>query len=309
MADIDTPIRLFDVFTEWRVDWLCAAAVAVLAVGYIRLRRDAHRRTIRWPWHRDALVGVGLAAVVWTTSGMLQARDDQLMWVWTTQQLLLLLVVPVVVLAGQPLALVRTVRGPDAPVLRLLDAPPVRWLGHPFLGPLLVPVVAAVLFFGGVGEWSLGSPVAGWVLHLVLLGLGALVAIPLVDRGDERASLAVGAALAVGLVELMVDAFPGIVLTFRHHLMLTTFGANRPAWAGSALADQHLAGGILWAVAEVLDVPFLVLATVAWLRADAREAAAVDTALDQVTADTDSDPVRVRPWWEDDAALRERFRR
>lgn len=306
MADIDAPVRLFDVFTEWRPDWFSVALIVTTAAGYLWLRRTGRRRDVRWPRHRDVVVVTGLLAALWTTSGVLQARSGRLMWMWTTQELLLFLVVPVVVLAGQPLSLIRSVRGPHSTALRLLGSRPARMLGHPLLGPLLVPVVAALLFFGGVGAWALSSPVDGWTLHLVLLGLGALVAIPLVDRDDARGSLAVGLALAVGLVELMLDAFPGIVLTFQHHLVLPSFAVDRPAWAGTALGDQHLAGGILWAVAEVLDVPFLVLATVAWLRADARETLRTDQALDAVTdaaAGTD------RPWWEDDPELRQRFSR
>ena len=78
----------------------------------------------------------------------------------------------------------------------------------------------------------------------------------------------------------MVDAIPGIVLSFQTHLTLTQFGVNHPAWAPAALDDQHTAGGILWAVAEVLDLPFLVLAATRWMRADAVEARRIDAELD-----------------------------
>ena len=75
------------------------------------------------------------------------------------------------------------------------------------VGPVLVPVIAALLFFGGLGALALQTQVGGWGLHLLLLGLGALIALPLVDQDDDRSSLAVGLALRVGLLELMVDAF------------------------------------------------------------------------------------------------------
>ena len=145
-----------------------------------------------------------------------------------------------------------------------------------------------------------------------------------------------GLALGVGLLELMVDAFPGIMLSFQTHLTLTQFGVNRPAWAPTALDDQHTAGGILWAVAEVLDLPFLVLAATKWMRADAVEARRVDAELDaesphpaastapQRPADGTAVPVvageaptapahpdappMTRPWWLDDPELRDRYR-
>jgi putative copper resistance protein D len=106
------------------------------------------------------------------------------------------------------------------------------------------------------------------------------------------------------------------------------------------LDDQHTAGGILWAVAEVLDLPFLVLAATRWMRADAVEARRIDAELDAESASppasalpAPSSPVRPdehtalpagteapakpthpdtpgmsRPWWLDDPELRDRYR-
>jgi len=340
VTDVDSPLVLADLFTQWRIDWVTLVVAVAVGVGYVRARLAARRRGVRWPVRRDLFVALGLLAAVWTSCGFLQARSDQLMWVWTTQQLLLLLVIPIIVLAGQPLSLVRQAGGAESRVVRVLGSGPVRAVGHPLVGPVLVPVIAALLFFGGVGALALQSQVGGWGLHLLLLGLGALIALPLVDQDDDRSSLAVGLALGVGLLELMVDAFPGIVLSFQTHLTLTQFGVNRPAWAPSALDDQHTAGGILWAVAEVLDLPFLVLAATRWMRADAVEARRIDAELDAESASppasalpASSSPVRPdehtavpagteapakpthpdtpgmsRPWWLDDPELRDRYR-
>ena len=341
VTDVDSPLVLADLFTQWRIDWVTLVVAVAVGVGYVRARLAARRRGVRWPVRRDLFVALGLLAAVWTSCGFLQARSDQLMWVWTTQQLLLLLVIPIIVLAGQPVSLVRQAGGSESNVIRVLGSGPVRAVGHPLVGPVLVPVIAALLFFGGVGALALQSQVGGWGLHLLLLGLGALIALPLVDQDDDRSSLAVGLALGVGLLELMVDAFPGIVLSFQTHLTLTQFGVNRPAWAPSALDDQHTAGGILWAVAEVLDLPFLVLAATRWMRADAVEARRIDAELDAESSSppassplASSPPVRPeektavragideapakpthpdapamsRPWWLDDPELRDRYR-
>ena len=126
------------------------------------------------------------------------------------------------------------------------------------------------------------------------------------------------------------------MLSFQTHLTLTQFGVNRPAWAPAALDDQHTAGGILWAMAEVLDLPFLVLAATRWMRADAVEARRIDAELDaespaaaaspppQRPADGTAVPAGIaeartapahpdaplmsRPWWLDDPELRDRYR-
>lgn len=210
--------------------------------------------------------------VLWTTSGLLEARGFQLMWVWTTQVLLLLLVVPVVLLTAQPVALTRAAYGPQAGLLRVLRSRPVRWAGHPALSLLYVPIANWLLFFGGVGDFTLRSAAAGWVLHVVLLVLGAVIALPLLDIEDDRTSLAVGLTVAIATVELLLDAIPGIVLRLETHLQISRFGMPRPPWSPSWLADQQTAGAILWTVAELLDMPFLILTIRQWIRIEQREA-------------------------------------
>lgn len=338
----DSPPVAADLLTQWQIDPVTLAVTLIVGVGYLRARRRGRAQGIAWPLRHDLFVAVGLAVAVWTSCGFLQVRSDQLMWVWTTQQLLLLLVIPVIVLAGQPVALLRR-SAPDRSVtLRVLDSRPVRILGHPLVGPLLVPIIAALLFFGGLGAFALQSAAAGWAVHLLLLGVGALVALPLIDRDDSRSAMAVALALGVGMIELLLDAFPGAALTFDPHLTLSHFAIDHPAWAPPVLDDQHTAGAILWAVAEILDLPFLVLVTTRWMRKDAAEAAAIDADLDAQdaalaaalrptgggpaeatpagsTAETaraattgpgrhPAAPAMTAPWWLDDDQLRHRYR-
>src|SRR5205823_14085380 len=111
--------------------------------------------------------------------------------------------------------------------------------------------------------------------------------------------------------ELLVDAVPGIVLRLQTSLS-SSFFTHRLArdWALSPINDQQRAGAILWAVAEVLDLPFLLLIFRRWVRADAREAAEIDTVLDaeRIARESGPEPARDEPWWLSDPRLRDRFR-
>lgn len=298
------------VVTDWRADYITAAVGALVLIGYVRTRLKARRDRISWPVRRDVVFGVGMLAVAWTSCGFPEARSGQLMWVWTTQQLVLLLIVPVIVLSGQPVALVRAVSGAGSWLLRALRSGPLAILGHPLIGPLLVPLICFLLFFSGLGEAAAQSVIVAGLLHLALLLVGCLIVFPLLDADDQRSSLAVGLALGVGFVELILDAFPGIILRFQTHLTIAHFGTDRPAWSGGWLDDQHIAGGILWVVAETLDLPFLVLAATRWIRADAREAARIDAELDarQSLGEDGADRATDRPWWLDDPSMRRRYR-
>jgi putative copper resistance protein D len=315
-----SPLTVADAVTQWRPDLLTLAVLTLVVVGYVRARHVLRAAGRPWPATRDALFAVGILLAAWVTSGFPEARAHQLMWMWTAQQLALLLAVPVVIMAAQPVALARTAFGPRALPVRTLESPFLRVAGHPALGMLYVPVVSALLLFGGVGSWAVQRTPGTDLLHVVLLALGAVIALPLVDVEDRRTSLAVGLAVAIGALELLVDAVPGIVLRLETHLVMPPFGIGRPPWAPSWLADQQAAGGILWTVAELLDMPFLVLMIVQWMRVERREARLIDAELDRaertrpnpVSGDPAAEhagPAAARPWWLDDPELRARYGR
>jgi len=313
VPDLDHPVRLADLVAQWRPDWLSAGVLVAATVAYVLARRRLRGQRRTWPWPRDAGFALGVLLAGWVTCGFLQARGSQLMWVWMSQILLLLLVVPVVLVTAQPLALARTAYGSGNGMARLLRSRPVRVLGHPALTLLYVPLVTGLLVFGGLGNLTVRSAPAGWALHVVLLGIGAAIALPLLDVDDRRTSLAVGAAVALSTVELLIDAIPGIVLRLETHLEVAAFGLHRPTWSPSWLPDQQTAGAILWTVAELLDLPFLVLAIRQWIRVERREAVRIDAELDRAAIASPDGGGEVtatsRPWWLDDPSLRGRYGR
>ena len=69
---------------------------------------------------------------------------------------------------------------------------------------------------------------------------------------------------------------------------------------------------MLWCVAELLDLPFLVLVFRQWIRADANDAADIDAVLEAERAargEESDDESRDTPWWLSDPAMQERLRR
>lgn len=286
-----------------------AAVAAVLAVTWYLV---ALRRSRGWPRRRTVSFMIGVALFAWTTNGFAQVYSHALFWVWTAQVLLLLLAVPVIVMAGQPVALARQVRGEKAPLVRLSRSPVGRLFANPLVGPALVPVLSAVFFFGPVPRWAIANDALGWPLQVLIALAGALIVLPLVTSEDTSSSMAVGLALAIGVFELILDAVPGIILRLNTHIATTYFDVRtHTSWAPSALRDQQTAGALLWTVAEVIDLPFLILVYLQWLRADERDAARIDTVLDAeriARGGEDSDPTD-EPWWLSDPAMRERLRR
>lgn len=144
--------------------------------------------------------------------------------------------------------------------------------------------------------------------------------LPLVGLDETASSLAVGLSLAIGSFELVLDALPGVILRLHQGLVTSWFDhRDRHSWTPDALHDQRVAGAILWCIAELIDLPFLVLVYRRWVRADARDAARVDAVLEAERAarqglrpeDDETPPPlaeRDAPWWVSDPAMQRRLR-
>jgi len=107
--------------------------------------------------------------------------------------------------------------------------------------------------------------------------------LPLVSNQSRRTSLFVSAEFMIAFVELMLDAIPGVILsisdTVQDGLVNRPIGA--PIWFGSALSDQHFSGNLLWMIAELGDVPILVLLFIRWLRHDRKDQKTMDVLSDE----------------------------
>ena len=303
--------------TQWTWQPFAIALALLLGGWYLRGVRAVRERGTRWPAWRGLVFGLGLALWLWTTCGFLEVYVASLYSVWATQVLTIWLLVPAVLLAGQPLQLALTLGGRDGAVGRLVESRFVRAFHNPLLGPALLPVVAAGLFFGPLPGWAVQWPAVDWALHVMLLTLGALIVLPLLGIETNPTSLAMGLSIAIAAFELLLDAIPGIVLRL-HNSAATSYFAVRAVhtWSPGALHDQKFAAAILWAVAELSDAPFLLLLFARWLRADAREAAAVDAVLEAeyvarraLRGDSDEAPAADAPWWVSDPEWQERLRR
>jgi putative membrane protein len=293
---------LGSVFTEWTWQPLAIAAVVLLGGWYALAARRSRRRRAG----RAVTFGAGLALLLWTTCGFPGAYVGALFWVWTAQQLSLLLLVPLVILFGRPLDLV-----PRGSLLaRALRTPFARALSNPLIGPAVVPLLSAVLFFGPLPRWAIDVPVVGWVEQLLVVAVGAVIVLPLVGTEEIPSSLRVGLALAIGSFELVLDAVPGLALRLHRSLSTSYFDSRSVhSWTPSALHDQQTAGAILWCVAELIDLPFLILVFRQWIRADARDAAQVDAVLEaERLARSSPTEERDTPWWLNDPAVRDRMR-
>jgi putative membrane protein len=193
--------------------------------------------------------------------GIVGVYDQTLRWAFVLRLALLFFAVPTFAAFAAPVTLLRT--GGPARLARaasaVMGSRPVRVLGTAIVSPLVALAITVLV------------PVLGF----------ALLA-PLSEPGVLRSSTFVTAEFLLAFVELMLDAIPGIVLRITNHVLDgATVMASGPGWFPSPLRDQHLAGDLLWFIAEVADVPVLISLFVRWQRTDRREARDVDALSDE----------------------------
>jgi len=297
---------------------------AVYAWGVARVRS----RGLQWPARRTMAWLAGIASLLVITVGSLGARAHTLLWMYTVQVLTLLLATPVLFAYGRPLALAADALSPGASAraLHARSGALLRLASNPAIGPLVVPIVLAVIFFSPVLTVTLEHSWAYYLLQFALVSIGLIIAIGLVGDGAERdSSLALAATVAIAFVELIFDAVPGIVLRLRTHLVATAYWTRvHQGHRLSALTDQQHAGAALWFIAEFADLPFLLIVIRRWIRVDHLDAVRIDRELDAARIERPRDAADVEgatapgpprgpqaekapefttPWWETDPSL------
>jgi len=296
----------------WTFDGPAVAVVVAGLVWYLTAARRVRQDGGRWPAYRLLGFAAGLVTLLAATCSPIGGQARELFSMYTIQVCLLLLICPVLLGSGAPLALAaassRSGRG-----RRWVEAANGSVAGRiartPGVGPLLLIVVTVVVFFAGpVTQWSVQSVLGYQVLHAVLLVTGLAFALPLTDETAQVSSVAYAAMLGLGFLEFLLDAVPGIALRLLGQpLAVVQWLASQRSGGPTPLDDQHLAGAWLWFFAEAGDLPFLILLMVAWIRSDAREAKRVDAALDAAdqrptAAAAGPEPLH-RPWWEIDPSV------
>lgn len=262
--------------------------------GVVRLRRRGHR----WPLRLTLaflLLGLGSYAVV--SFGFLGTYSPSLRWAFTTRIALLLFVVPALLTLGRPVSLARAALSarPRAVLDRALRSWPARMLGNAIVAPLFACAVF-VVFFTPLAAVLRTQPVPEGVLSVFVPLLGLGMVLPMATHVVARTGLFLVAEFLLAFVELVLDAIPGILLRLNDAVLdgAPALAGSWPSWFPNSVHDQHLSGDLLWFIAEVVDVPILVILMMRWIRSDRRESQRLDELSDEQMAELTAEHLRGR---------------
>lgn len=254
--------------------FLVLVAVVLYLLGGARHR--SRRVDPRERHLRDGAFYAGLLTIVVALDTPLDPLADSLFAAHMTQHILLLMVAPPLIVYSAPwlqlwrgfsLDFRRTVA---KSIARDRWSAPVRALGRLLSRPLPV----WILFNGLLVAWhvpvlydeTLASEAVHDLEHATFLAAGMLFWLQVIDSPPVRARLAYGARAAYVTGALLVSWVLAIVLALASTPLYDAYAdlVHRPGGL-SALADQQIAGGVMWVPGSIPFTIAIIWALYRWL--------------------------------------------
>jgi len=278
LAHTGQPPAPHDLWGAWNLDPVLLLGLLTAVWAYRRGTAAGRRR--QGPWRgrcfTAALVAIGVALI-----SPLDALSSALASAHMVQHVLLVLVAaPLLALSGPLTTLLRgspaVVRGASVQWRRRLR------LTRGNLRPLRHPAVVWLLHVGTLWFWHAAVPYDAAVEHHVLhviehasfLVTGVLFwRVVIGAREADRVSNGLGVLLVFAAA--MQSVFLSALLTFAREPWYSAYASSTAPWRLDPLADQQLAGVIMWIPAGLIYLGTALGLLVLWIRSTERQELAV----------------------------------
>jgi putative copper resistance protein D len=268
---------------DWRVDGLFGPLAVLLAVGYV----VGVRRVGGWPVGRTVSWLAGCVVMVVVTCSGVGRYAPAMFSVHMAEHMGLSMVVPVLLVLGAPLTLVREAApgGAVEGLRALYGTAVVRWLTHPVVVLVLFAGSPFCLYFTGLFDAAVRFHWAHTAIGVYFLVVGVLFAWVVVGVDPTPRRLPNLARLGMLLAAMPADTvFAAMLLTTRGVVGNGAAGDNfyqslGLPWVRDLLADQRVAGVIALVVTEVSLLAAVVVLLLRWSLVDSAVDADVERAM------------------------------
>jgi cytochrome c oxidase assembly factor CtaG len=274
------PFGWGEVFGRWQFGPVVTVLAVAAAVAYLEgawrvtrrrpAKRERQARRERqgrpWPWWRTGMFLAGLAVLVLATESGVGAYSDTLFWDHMIQHLMLIMIAPVLLVAGQPLTLLlqasrdplhtRAERALKSRVVSALTWPPFGIVGYTatIVGTHLTGLMNVIMSNAAIRDGE----------HVLYLVVGFVFFLPLVGQEPIRWRISYPARLLVLFLTMPVDTFTGLILGYSNTPMSGM--GPRPSWAPNAISDLHSGGAVMWIGGDAIMFAVMMLVFLAWTR-------------------------------------------
>jgi putative copper resistance protein D len=225
---------------SWSVLFGAAVSVALYALGVARLGG-------RWPARATLAFVAGVGCVVVALQSGIDAYDDRMLSVHMVQHMVLLLLAPLLLLAGRPVLL--TLRALPPSGRRRVVAALART--RPYTGPVpslaFFCAVVALTHLSRFYDAAVLHDGVHYLEHALYVVAGLLLLSPLLDGDPAPAHRLSGLGRLLYVIAAMIPmALIGAYLNRHATLVYGAYAAPARALGISGLDDQAQAGAIMW---------------------------------------------------------------
>lgn len=259
--------------TAASVDLPLLLMLAAVAVGWtlaVRSIARAHPRN-RFPAWRTVAFMTAILTLVLALQSPIATYADEAFSVHMVQHMLLSFVAaPLTVMAGPILLVLRAAPGPlrTRLLLPVLQSRPVRLLTHPLLTWTAFGAIMWALHFSPLLELALESQPVHELEHVTLLVAGVAYWLPAIGSEPMPVRLGWSGRFLYMFLGMPVGSMLGLLLAAQTAPLSPTYVAAATD-AAAALADQRVAGTIMWLGSDFITFALLGLVAWSWVRSEA----------------------------------------
>jgi len=267
-----------------------AAAGALYLYGVGRIGKGHFRSG--WKASRTGCFLGGIGLLIGALASPIDAYSDRLLSVHMVQHLLLMQMAPPLLLLGRPitLALAATSGPARRRLARFSHGRLARSLESPVIGFSSFAIVLWASHFTPLYEATLTHEFLHALEHLAFLAAALLFWWPVVARDPGAIRLSHPARLLYLFLSMPVMSLLGFVVSSSSRVLYVHYVTTSRLLGVSALADQRLAGTIMWESSMVVSVVALSAVLLDWMGREEREALRADARRDRATSE-----IRVEP--------------
>jgi putative copper resistance protein D len=277
------------VLRSWSFDPLVALGLVVVALAYTWGLQHARMgpATSSFPRWRAVCFFVGLVVTYLALQSPIHAYSHRLFSVHMVQHLLLMMVAAPLLVLGTPVVL--ALRATSPPVRKRALVPVLRSRGASLVSNPVVcwsafTVVLWASHFTSLYEDALGNQAIHGLEHVLYLVAAVLFWRPVIGLEPGPSRISHPARILYLFLAMPQMAFLGLAIYSSDTVLYPHYLVTAPPLGTSAVADQHLAGVLMWTTSMVLLLPALGYVWFDWMKKDEREAARLDARLDRQSA-------------------------
>ena len=264
------PFGASAVFSQWQFAPVVTAAAAALAGMYgWGVLRVARRHPARpWPAWRTGMFLGGLLVLVLATQSGIGTYDDLVFYDHMIQHLMLLMVAPPLLIAGQPITLLlHASRNPvHTWAKRAVRSRIASFLTWPVFGAVAYALAVMAAHLTAIASYTAQNQDWHNAEHALFVVIGYLFYLPILGTEPIRWRLSYPVRFILLLLLMPIDTFTGVALGYGSASSPGIPTGPRPAWAPSPVSDLHTGGAVMWVGGDLIMFGLMMIVFLMWAR-------------------------------------------